>query len=1317
MVPVLISPDSSYTRQVPMIIGTNVLSHLNAASVRHKSLAWEMAFRVLAKVHKVAEEVKVYAHRQIVIQPSHTILFQGKVQAAQGMTRGVVEASDSLPGGLMMMAGLSDVDDNSCVKVGLKNISTKAITIPKNQFIAMWCQGAVLEEAGSRSGPSQATVSTTAANGSSDSQVRVNLDDSLLTESQKLEVDKLLNQWREAFAFSSTELGNAKGVKHSIRLTDEKPFKDRPRRIPPAAYDEVKKHLSDMLACGAIQHSQSPWSSNVVLVRKANGSLRMCLDLRRLNEKTIRDAYMLPRIDETLDRLHGAKWFSSLDLQSGYWQVELDDNAKAMTAFTVGNIGFYECLRMPFGLTNAPATFQRLMEKVLVDLPFCFAYLDDVIIFSKTFEEHLKRLEEVFQRIVDYGLKLKPSKCHFLQQKVKYLGHIVSESGIEADPDKISAVKEWPIPTTVHELRQLLGFFGYYRKFVKNFAQTARPLHKLLQGQENDKHHGKKSPITLAPDALQALQDLKEHLMSPPILAYADYSLPFEVHTDASLDGLGAILYQEQDGVLRVLAYASRGLKASESNYPAHKLEYLAMKWAICDKFHDYLYGNHFTVLTDNNPLSYVLSTAKLDAVGHRWLAELSTYDFDIKYRSGRSNGDADGLSRVPRGKESTDEILLHRDAVQAVCKQAHIEDQVVCMSTDIIEDLQSRSSSNYDWNALQQVDEEISPLLTYIRKGEEPPRRWLKGQSTNTQILAKDWDRLVLREDVLYRRRLVDGKEVFQLVLPKVAQKDALTGLHDDIGHLGQEKTLDMVRARFYWPRMRDSVQAKIRTCEACIRRKMIAYDKAPLVSIRSTQPMELVCIDFLTIEPSKGGIENVLIITDHFTRYAQAIPTRNQTAKTTAKALYDYFLHYGFPQQLHSDQGRNFESNIIKQLCSLAGIQKSHTTPYHPQGNGMCERFNRTLLNMLGTLESHQKEDWKSYLSAMTHAYNCTKHESTQYSPFYLIFGRHPRLPVDVAMGVQPMEQQVEGDTNAFVDELQERLRFAYEVATTESYKSADRNKERYDKRIRGATVQVGDRVLVRNLSTRGKQKLANKWEDGVFKVIEQPDVDLPVFVVKSEERQAKSRTLHRNMLYPVNFLPIPKPIPATRNLQPKDIASKPQLRTPDPDEHRSSSSESDEESVIWELTKGFHPQTSNLVTPLNPDAPVFHPVSPVLVPVPRQRHPVHVLVDFDLEPAGETHAPEVVQEEDIPDEQASTSSESVENLSLHEAEAEENPEPVPAPRRSGRARQKPSRWPSGEWVVGQRFQGVDSRSNERIDKLLGVICDISRSILKTN
>ena len=321
---------------------------------------------------------------------------------------------------------------------------------------------------------------------------------------------------------------------------------------------------------------------------------------------------------------------------------------------------------MPFGLSNSPATFQRLMETCLKDLPNCFVYLDDIIIYSSgSLADHMEMLEAVFQRLLDFGLKLKPKKCHLLMKKIKYLGHMVSEEGIEADREKIEAIQEWPLPTTVQELRQALGFLGYYRRFVKDFSKLAKPLQDLLKGVENRSRVNKKTPVEMTPEAVSAFEVLKNKLISPPILAFADYSAPFELHIDASGQGLGAILYQQQEGKLRVIAYASRGLKQSETHYPAHKLEYLALKWAICNKFKDYLYGNYCDIYTDSNPMLYVLLSAKLDATGHRWWAELSLYNFKIHYKPGKLNTDAHVLSRLPPAPPQ-DEV--DPDAVRAMC-------------------------------------------------------------------------------------------------------------------------------------------------------------------------------------------------------------------------------------------------------------------------------------------------------------------------------------------------------------------------------------------------------------------------------------------------------------------------------------------------------------------------------------------------------------------------------------------------------------------------------------------------------------------------
>ena len=297
----------------------------------------------------------------------------------------------------------------------------------------------------------------------------------------------LLLKWKSAFSTHDLDLGLTDKVTHRIRLKDDVPFKEKPRPIPPSMFEEVRAHLKEMETLGVIRRSQSPYASNVIIVRKKNGALRFCLDMRMLNTKTIRDSYSLARIDSTLNVLSG--WFSVLDLKSGYWQVPLEEEDKCKTAFTVGPLGFWECERMPFGLTNAPATFQRLMENCMGDLhlSYCLLYLDNIIVYSNTYEEHLVRLEAVFSKLKDAGLKLSPSKCHFLCKEIKYLGHMISEEGIGVDPEKIACVKNWPVPKSVKQVQGFLGFTSFYRRFIKDFAKIAKPLHAVTQGSEHVK--------------------------------------------------------------------------------------------------------------------------------------------------------------------------------------------------------------------------------------------------------------------------------------------------------------------------------------------------------------------------------------------------------------------------------------------------------------------------------------------------------------------------------------------------------------------------------------------------------------------------------------------------------------------------------------------------------------------------------------------------------------------------------------------------------------------------------------------------------------
>ena len=407
-------------------------------------------------------------------------------------------------------------------------------------------------------------------------------------------------------------------------------------------------------------------------------------------------------------------------------------------------------------------------------------------------------------------------------------------------------------------------------------------------------------------------------------------------------------------------------------------------------------------------------------------------------------------------------------------------------------------------------------------------------------------------------RKRVCSDELQHQLVVPRKYCETALDYVHSRMGHLGRDRTLELLRERYYWPSMQQSVVEFITRCGRCVRRKDAKPQCAPLVSTETTQPMELVCIDFLKLEKSKGGIENVLVITDHFTKYAQAYPTTNQTAKTTAKTLFEkFFVHYGFPKRIHSDQGRNFESKLIESLCSITGVHKSRTTPYHPMGNGIAERFNSTLINMLGTLEPDQKVDWKSHIGAMVHAYNCTKHDTTGFSPYYLMFGRHPRIAVDLALGRCEV-----GENTGYVKELQERLKKAYELAEKSSRANQGKQKKFYDRKVRSAVLASGDRVLIKTVGLKGMQKLADRWSEVVYVVVDQPHSDIPVYRVRPETGRGGHKTLHRNLLLPVQNLPVstqvPKPVPH-RTIQPQaDINPV--------DTESSVSSDSDDENSEW-------------------------------------------------------------------------------------------------------------------------------------------------------
>ena len=468
------------------------------------------------------------------------------------------------------------------------------------------------------------------------------------------------------------------------------------------------------------------------------------------------------------------------------------------------------------------------------------------------------------------------------------------------------------------------------------------------------------------------------------------------------------------------------------------------------------------------------------------------------------------------------DTHIINAILTGAVTKSSLIES--VSCSTDVIPtelDKPTSKLSNINWMKEQRLDPDLGIIIRLIESGQLFKRKLQGKDSTELKSFLRNKRCLKLVKDVLYRKSYSDNsttkKTLWQLAVPKHFRERALFGCHDDVGHQGILRTLSLLRERFYWPGMQEEATQYVMHCSRCLRRKT-PPQVAPLQPILVTQPLELVHMDFLSLEPSKGNIENVLVITDHFTRYALAYPSKTQTAQATARILWDNFIcHYGFPERFISDQGRNFESDLIKELCKIAGVKKVHTTPYHPQGNGQCERFNSTLCNMLGTLSEEEKSDWKSHLGCMTHAYNCTKHASTTYSPYYLMFGRHPRLPIDIEFGMNKPNCSDNSSKSRYIQKLRRRLNYAFQKASKYSDQQAKKYKQGYDKSVRGPQLHENDLVLVKIVAHKGRHKLQDRWEPEEYVVIEQPIAGTPVYKVKPVNGN-NVRTLHRNLLLPL-------------------------------------------------------------------------------------------------------------------------------------------------------------------------------------------------------
>ncbi|KFD59504.1 hypothetical protein M514_08725, partial [Trichuris suis] len=787
-----------------------------------------------------------------------------------------------------------------------------------------------------------------------------------LNKEQRTELEKVVKSFPQLFTKAENGTMTPHGITHRINTQAVNPIKCRPYRVSSSERKAINEQVNEMLKDGTIEKSKSPWSFPVVMVRKQDASWRFCVDYRRLNAITKRDVYPLPRMDDVLDRLGGARYFSKLDLKNGYWQIPVEPSDREKTAFVTPD-GLYQFTKMPFGLSNAPASFSRLMDQALVDLKWtvCLTYMDDILVFSATFEEHLNRLRAVLDVLSRNGLRLQPTKCVVGAEKTEYLGHIIDPTGLRPLPAKVEAISSFPRPQTVRQLRRFIGMSSYYRRFIQNYAGMARPLHLLL----------KKTEARKWGDAQEkAFVQLKEKMKNPPILQHFHDNWCTALHCDASQDGLGAVLIQSKDGKEHVVTYLSRLLTSTERRYHSNELECLAVVWAL-RMVRPYVLGRKFKIVTDNSAVKWLFGRHQLNDKFGRWVMAVTEYldDCEFVHRSGRMNVIPDALSRAPVGPEVSEaEIVEEALLCTAVCDGVSREELEI----------------------LQMADLELRRIRDWLDSG------LVQTEEDKRKLNVQEEFRLV--DGILYRKNHDQGRP-WRLAIPLNLRRNIVVSTHapPTAGHLGVEKTVNRLRKRYWWPNIMKTAREVVLACPICQKRK-VGSGKPPglLQSIElPSKPFEVLGIDHLGPFPLTGkGNRYIIVCIDYLTKWVELMAVADTTSQKVADFLMkSIVLRHGVPKKLISDQGTAFTAEKLKTTLGKLKIEHGMASSSHPQSNGLVERVNRTLSSILAAYVNSKHANWDDFVPYAMFAINTMDQSSTKLSPFELVYGRLAVLPTD--------------------------------------------------------------------------------------------------------------------------------------------------------------------------------------------------------------------------------------------------------------------------------------------------------------------------------
>lgn len=983
---------------------------------------------------------------------------------------------------------------------------------------------------------------------------------------------QICNNYGDIFYANGDKLTYCDEIKHSIPTTNEAPIFVKQYRIPQMQKIEINKKLVKMLDEGIIKESNSPWNSPAILVEKKSESgekkWRLVIDFRKLNDISKGDSFPIPNINEILDQLGGAKYFSTLDLASGYHQLLMAEEDREKTAFSTDS-NHYEWIRMPMGLKNSGRTFQRLMNMVLSGLigEDCFVYLDDIVVYGKNLLDHNEKMSRVLERLKHFNLKLQPEKCKFLRKEVIYLGHLITGNGIKPDPAKISCVENYPKLKTGKDVKSFLGLVGYYRRFIDNFATIAKPLTQLLR---------KNVPFNWSTKCQEAFDKLKEILVSPTILQYPDFEKEFIITTDSSGYAISAILSQGEIGKDLPVAYASRTMNDAETRYSTSEQEMLAVVWGV-QQYRPYVWGRKFKIVTDHRALMWIFSVKDPTSRLFRWKIRLAEYHYEVIHKKGKMNSNADALSRIRlpetnvnvvtrakaklieiTGNDDHEEIRDNRNIKPRIKNKNNLKENLrpgVWEKEFSISNTQVQNKVHLIAPNANILDQLTDHNVREPDMGEVVHRT--KNKKNDFYLVVKDPEnadihfenlfsalntlKLLLNEKNITEVGLISSKSTFEnMDISRVKRiienifeasniefiiyvyeileltdedqiKKIITELHYTKigGHIGVNRLEKRIKQFYEFRNMRKKIEEIVLNCEECQKNKITRKTKMPLViTTTAKHPFEKIAMDIVGPLPETYlGNKYLLTCQDDLTKYAEAIPLPNQEADTIAKAFVKFIiLKHSSPESILTDNGSNFVSKLFQNTCKLLGIKRNMISPYHPESNGALERTHRTFKEFLRAYINNERDNWDEMIQYGVYVFNTTPHTSTSYSPHELLYGMKPNLPNALKGKVQTIYNY-----DDYIYELKYRMQKAHCLARENQIKNKERSKDHYDKKANQDEFKVGQLVLMENCCVTGQGRKLQPLYTGPYEIIDCPTS------VNSEIKISKNKTkvVHNNLL----------------------------------------------------------------------------------------------------------------------------------------------------------------------------------------------------------